>query len=113
MTHDKKGLEEIQASRARLKEGGENAMLQGLLADQIAEFRMGNVKAIEVAQTCALLGKNKEAMEYLEKGYQRHEYELITIGFWKGFDSLRSQPEFQDLMRRLGLANAAPSTKPS
>ena len=88
-------------------------MLEGRLADQIAEFRLGNAKAIDVAQTCALLGKNKEAMEYLEKAYQRHEYELITIGFWKGFDGLRSQPEFQDLMHRLGIANAAPSTKHS
>jgi tetratricopeptide (TPR) repeat protein len=113
MAHDEKGLDEVQVSRERLKEGGENAMLEGRLGDQIAEFRRGNAKAIDVAQTCALLGKNKEAMEYLEKAYQRHEYELITIGFWKGFDSLRSQPEFQDLMRRLGIANAARSTKPS
>jgi len=113
MSHDEKALAAIHVSRERLKNGGEDALLEGRLADQIAEFRLGNAKAIDVAQTCALVGKNKEAMEYLEKAYQRHEYELITIGFWKGFDGLRSQPEFQDLMHRLGVSNAAQSTKHS
>ncbi len=113
MAHDEKALAAIQLSKERLENGGENAMLEGRLADQIAEFRLGNAKAIDVAQTCALLGRNKEAMEYLEKAFQRHEYELITIGFWKGFDGLRSQPEFQDLMHRLGISNAPQSTKHS
>ena len=113
MAHDEKGLAAIQVSRERLKNGGEDALLEGRLADQIAEFRLGNAKAIDVAQTCALLGRNKEAMEYLEKAYQRHEYELITIGFWKGFDSLRLQPEFQELMHRLGISNAVPNNKHS
>jgi tetratricopeptide (TPR) repeat protein len=113
MAHDEKAMAAIQVSKERLNNGGEDAMLEGRLADQIAEFRLGNAKAIDVAQTCALLGRNKEAVEYLEKAYQRHEYELITIGFWKGFDGLRSLPEFQDLMRRLGISSAAQSTKHS
>jgi len=103
LTHDSKALAVVQTSRQRLRDGGENGMLQGQLADQIAEFRQGNTKAVDVAETCALLGKNKETMEYLEKAYERHEYELITMGYWKGFDSIRADPEFQDLLRRIGL----------
>jgi tetratricopeptide (TPR) repeat protein len=105
MAHDDKALAAIEVGRKRLKQGGESLLLEGLLADQIAGFKQGNNKAIDVAETYALLSKNKEAMEYLEKGYQRHEYELINLGFWRGFDGLRGMPEYQDLLRRLGINN--------
>ena len=106
LTHDDKALAAIKASRVRLQEGGERAMLLGRLAEQIEQFHQGNGKALDVAETYALLGQNAEAMEYLEKAYQRHEYELITAGYWQGFDGLRSEAGFQDLLKRIGLSSA-------
>jgi Tfp pilus assembly protein PilF len=103
LSNDDKAIASIEASKKLLKQGGEEAMLEGLLAEQIQGFRQGNTEALAVAKTCALLGKNKEALEYLAKAYQRHEYGLITMIYWDGFQNLRPEPEFQDLLTRLGL----------
>jgi tetratricopeptide (TPR) repeat protein len=103
LTHDRKALEAIASAKKRFESGGESAMLNAMLDDELQGFKQGNTTALQVARTYALLGKNKEALEYLEKSYQLHEYELVTVGDWPGFRGLRQEPKFQDLLRRLGL----------
>jgi tetratricopeptide (TPR) repeat protein len=103
LSHDDKEITSIELSKKRFEEGGEHAMLEGRLADQLLQFQQGHASAVDVAKTYALLGQNKEALEYLQKGYQRHEYELITIGEWPGFNGIRQEPEFQDILKHLGL----------
>jgi hypothetical protein len=80
-----------------------------MLADQTQGFAQGNTKALEVAKTYALLGQNKEALAYLEKAYQLHEYELITIVGTPAFRNIRPDPQFQDLLHRLGLSLPYPN----
>lgn len=103
LSHDQKTIAAIASAKQHLQAGGETAMLEGMLADQIQDFKQGNTQAVDVAKTYALLGKNKEALEYLEKAYQRHEYELITVGDYPAFRNLRQDPQFQELLHRLGL----------
>jgi tetratricopeptide (TPR) repeat protein len=103
LSHDQKTIAAIASAKKHLQAGGETAMLEGMLADQIQDFKQGNTQAVDVAKTYALLGKNKEALEYLEKAYQRHEYELITVGDYPAFRNLRQDPQFQELLHRLGL----------
>jgi tetratricopeptide (TPR) repeat protein len=103
LSHDPKTLTAVASMRKQLAAGGETAMLTAMLEDQIEGFKEGNNKALDVAETYALLGKNKEALQYLEKSYQLHEYELIAAGDWPGFQALHQDPEFQDLLKRLGL----------
>jgi TolB-like protein/DNA-binding winged helix-turn-helix (wHTH) protein/Tfp pilus assembly protein PilF len=40
---------------------------------------------------------------WLEKSYQGREHDLVFSKVWPMFDSLRSDPKFQNLMRRVGL----------
>lgn len=40
---------------------------------------------------------------WLEKAYTEHSDTLAILKVEPGFDSLRSDPRFQDLMRRVGL----------
>jgi serine/threonine protein kinase/tetratricopeptide (TPR) repeat protein len=49
------------------------------------------------------LGENDRAMEYLEKSYEEHSHWLIYLHMDPGMDGLRSDPRFQDLVRRVGL----------
>jgi adenylate cyclase len=49
------------------------------------------------------LGKKKEALFWLQKAYDGHEHDLVFLKVWPMFDSLRSEPRFRDLMRRVGL----------
>ena len=49
------------------------------------------------------LGEGDRAIEYLEKCYEEHSHWLIYLHMDPGMDGLRSDPRFQDLLRRVGL----------
>jgi len=49
------------------------------------------------------IGDNDKAFESLEKGYQEHDDLMATNLREPVFDSIRSDPRYSDLMRRLGL----------
>jgi hypothetical protein len=55
-----------------------------------------------MALICTGLGDKDQAFDWLEKAYQeRHPY-LILIKVEPVFDSLHSDPRFQNLLRRIG-----------
>ena len=49
------------------------------------------------------MGKEKEAMEALEKGYKAHDGYLVGLSSTPWFGPLRSDPHFQDLVTRMHL----------
>jgi len=49
------------------------------------------------------LQENDRAIEYLEKSYAEHCHWLIYLHIDPSMDSLRDNPRFQDLLRRVGL----------
>jgi len=49
------------------------------------------------------LGENERAIEYLEKSWEDHSHWLIYLHLDPSMDALRSNPSFQDLLRRVGL----------
>jgi len=50
------------------------------------------------------VGDKEQALVWLEKAYAQHSNALTTIKVEPGYDSLRNDPRFQDLLRRVGLA---------
>ena len=56
-----------------------------------------------IAGTYALLGDKDKAFEYLEKAYASRSIELNLEFRFPSFDSIRSDPRYADLMRRLGV----------
>ena len=57
--------------------------------------------ASEIAAICAALGNTDEAMKWLEKGFEERFNPGVLLR--PGFDSIRAEPKFQDLVRRVGL----------
>jgi TolB-like protein/DNA-binding winged helix-turn-helix (wHTH) protein/Tfp pilus assembly protein PilF len=55
----------------------------------------------EVAVVYAALGETDQAMNWLEKGYEERFNPGVLLR--PGFDPLRSDPRFEDLVRRIGL----------
>lgn len=53
------------------------------------------------------IGDKEQALDWLEKGYVQHSNSLTTLKVEPGFDPLRNDPRFQDLMRRVGLSEAS------
>jgi hypothetical protein len=51
----------------------------------------------------AQLGENDRAFELLEQRYRDRGFEMLTLKNIPSLDPLRSDPRFQDLVRRVGL----------
>ncbi len=74
---------------------------QKLLDDLLARSQPGHSNAAEIAMIYTALGDVDQAMKWLEKGYEERFNPGVLLR--PGFDSLRSDPRFQELMRRIGL----------
>lgn len=61
------------------------------------------MKNVDMAAVQVRLGELDAAFESLERGYTKHEVELIYLKVDPNWDNLRSDPRFQDLIRRVGL----------
>ena len=49
------------------------------------------------------LGDKDQAFQWLEQGYQKHSTWLDTMKTDPNWDNLRSDPRFNDLLRRMNL----------
>ena len=63
-----------------------------------------SVAPTEFAQVYAGLGDSGRAFEALERAYQARSGELVFVAVEPMFRSLRSDPRFEDLLGRMGLA---------
>jgi serine/threonine protein kinase/Tol biopolymer transport system component/Tfp pilus assembly protein PilF len=67
----------------------------------------------DIALIYAGLGEHDQAFECLEKGYAWHDGMMIHVNVEPGFDSLRSDPRFQELVRKMGLPPVETSRPPT
>src|SRR5579864_3911984 len=72
-----------------------------LLGDLKNRSNPGYSNASEIATIYAALGDTNQAMDWLEKGYEERFNPGVLLR--PGFDSLRSDSRFQDLVHRVGL----------
>ena len=56
-----------------------------------------------VALVYTALGEKDEAFEWLEKSCQKHEESLCSLGIDPKFDSIRDDPRFTTLLKKIGL----------
>lgn len=61
------------------------------------------VSAFDMASLHMALGENERALSWLERGYQERDGWLVELKAWPWFDSLRSDPRFQNLLKKVGL----------
>jgi TolB-like protein/DNA-binding winged helix-turn-helix (wHTH) protein/Flp pilus assembly protein TadD len=74
-----------------------------LLSDLKKRSNPGYSHASEIAVIYAALGEKNQAMSWLEKGFEERFNPGVLLR--PGFDSLRSDPRFQELVRRIGLSH--------
>jgi TolB-like protein/DNA-binding winged helix-turn-helix (wHTH) protein/Tfp pilus assembly protein PilF len=78
---------------------GKKAEADRILGLLKKERRPGYV-SYAIAEICEALGRKEEALLWLEKAYDEGAAQMI--GLKSDFDSLHSDPRFQDLVRRVG-----------
>jgi TolB-like protein/DNA-binding winged helix-turn-helix (wHTH) protein/Flp pilus assembly protein TadD len=87
-------------ARAYAVSGKRNEAVK-LLSDLKRRSSPGYSDASEIATIYASLGDPDQAMNWLEKAYEERFNPSVLLR--PGFDPLRSDPRFQDLLRRVGL----------
>src|SRR5713226_1139019 len=99
------GSPELAASIAEdLSKYGYKGVQQSWL-DGLAEIsKHGYVSPFSIAEGYMRLGQREKALEWLEKAYEEHDSGLVSIGVEPMFDSIRSEPRFKEIVRRMKLA---------
>ena len=78
-------------------------------AELLARRQSATVETpVEIASFYAKAGEKDRAFDWLEKAYERRVSVLTNIGVDSAFDPLRSDPRFDDLLRRIGLPKVSP-----
>ena len=63
----------------------------------------GKRVGLDRAELCAQLGKKDQAFEALQEALNRHDHRMSQLKVNPRLDSLRSDPRFADLLRRMNL----------
>jgi TolB-like protein/Tfp pilus assembly protein PilF len=85
------------------KASGERGYFQEKLKLLEGRWRREKEGAYQIAEFHASLGEQDRALEWLEKLYERRDMSLVNLRVTPKFDVLRSDPRFQDLLRRVNL----------
>lgn len=109
-----KGLEEIKRSYGEDPDlspevadvyavSGNQAKARQILKRLLNLSKQTPIQPHHFALIYAGLGMQEEALPWLEQAYQQHSRMMVWLKVDPRFDSLRPDPRFQDLMRRVGL----------
>lgn len=82
---------------------GKRAEALTILNEVRRKYEKHEALAQDVAAIYAGVGEKDQAFAWLEKGFQDRSGQLARIRWESPFESLRSDPRFADLLRRMGL----------
>jgi len=113
----KKGVE-LAAGASEVKAGlghayglaGRRVEAKRILAELYGLAKQKYVPPVQIAFVHLGLGENDRALELLEQAYRERSWELVFIRVEPWVDNLRSDPRFQDLLRRLNFPPRVPTS---
>ena len=77
--------------------------MRNVLADLLRMKEQGHGSEAAIGGTYASLGDKDKALEWLEKAYEQHSGYFLACNCEQTFDSLRPDPRFQALLKKIGL----------
>lgn len=92
---------------AQFAEGAPRPLLERRLQLLLSQPDPEASSPVEIAETYALLGQPDRAFEWLEKGAKRRSTRITSFHLSPALDSLRDDPRFAALAKRIGIPEAA------
>jgi tetratricopeptide (TPR) repeat protein len=99
----KPATEIAKAAEKGYNAGGAKGMLENMRQAQEKYFAQGDVSGHDLARTCAMLGRNDEALRYLQAEFDQHDPRIIGIWNDSAMNGLHGDPAFQNLLARIGI----------
>ena len=97
---DHKKLAQLQEAMAK---SGAQGYWKRMLENYRESAKLHYVPPVLVAEACVRVGDKECTLKWLEKGFQERDDLMINLKAKPVFDSLHSDPRFQDLVRRVGI----------
>jgi tetratricopeptide (TPR) repeat protein len=94
--------------QAAFRRGGAKGYRQKYLEATLKEYQQSSGRyfpALELALAYAGAGDNEKALDWLEKSYAEREGNLTLVKSYPECKTLRDDPRFRELLRRIGLPN--------
>lgn len=85
------------------KKSGWKAYVQYNLDQLVENSPTRRFPPFMIATFYARLGRNDEAISWLEKGYEERDFRMTLLSVAFEFEALRSDPRYKELVRRMGL----------
>ncbi|MCK4681880.1 tetratricopeptide repeat protein, partial [Candidatus Bipolaricaulota bacterium] len=82
---------------------GRKDKAQQILAESVEESKHGHVSVVPLAALCFALGEKDQGFRYLEEACEEADMFLRILQTSVLFDSVRSDPRFTSLLKRMGL----------
>jgi serine/threonine-protein kinase len=95
--------QKIADFRQVLKTRGATGFWGKTLEYDLKYYERGIGSAVAVDGNYAQLGEKERAFEWLEKAFAEHDNAITYLKIDTAFDNVKSDPHFQDLLRRIGL----------
>ncbi|HKO21616.1 MAG TPA: hypothetical protein VJX91_03115 [Candidatus Eisenbacteria bacterium] len=89
--------------RRALRSGGSEAFYRQLLKQRLARSRKVYVPALKFVIVYAALGQRDSAFVWLDRAAEAREPDILRLKVEPSYDSLRVDPRYATLIRRLGL----------
>ena len=83
---------------------GKRAEAQKIIERLKKQAKQRYVPPFIIAKIYIGLGEKERAVEWLEKSYENREDPMVWLNADPAYDGLHSEPRFQDLVQRVGLA---------
>jgi TolB-like protein len=103
LSGDRDGSEFAAAMDQGFRSAGWKGALAKAIESRQAQRKQGYYSALIIATFYADLGDKEQAFHWLNIAYQEHDWLLISLNTNFRLDSLRSDPRFAELVRKVGL----------
>jgi Tfp pilus assembly protein PilF len=101
LLHDPNELAVEGAAEKGFSTGGYDGMLKSILRAQKRLNSQGALPDYSLAMTYARLGDEQNSLQCLRAAYDKHDSSLLFLSSEPAFDTLRDDPEFNDLVARI------------
>jgi DNA-binding winged helix-turn-helix (wHTH) protein/tetratricopeptide (TPR) repeat protein len=102
-TQQKDDAEQIQLWKTIYAQSGWRGIYERQLEKLKEDEKNGKPNYNQLAGIYNELGNRDQAFDYLEKVFDKRGWTMVSLKIEPGFDSLRSDPRFDDLVKRVGL----------
>lgn len=103
LTHNSTTLTMAEAGERALVAGGPAAMFEQLMRAQEKSPSIEGARYYWLARMSAFSGNTNQAVRYLNLAFHRHDVNMVTLTVDPFFSSMRTEPAFQELVRRVGV----------